>query len=67
MPVGWLVLILAHMTLDGMPPRTPQDPALRLKLSARWFSDTQIYLTTQRYLGKVSDTEAIKWIENIHG
>ena len=23
--------------------------------------------TTQRYLGKVSDTEAIKWIENIHG
>jgi hypothetical protein len=23
--------------------------------------------TTQRYLGKVSDTEAIRWIENIHG
>ncbi|MFN2343968.1 MAG: tyrosine-type recombinase/integrase [Desulfonatronovibrio sp.] len=22
--------------------------------------------TTQRYLGKVSDTEAIRWIENIH-
>jgi integrase len=23
--------------------------------------------TTQRYLGKISDTEAIRWIENIHG
>ena len=23
--------------------------------------------TTQRYLGKVSDVEAIRWIENIHG
>jgi integrase/recombinase XerD len=23
--------------------------------------------TTQRYLGKVSDTEAVRWIENIHG
>lgn len=23
--------------------------------------------TTQRYLGKVSDTEAIQWIENIYG
>ena len=23
--------------------------------------------TTQRYLGKVSDKEAIRWIENIHG
>ena len=23
--------------------------------------------TTQRYLGKVSDLEAIRWIENLHG
>jgi integrase len=23
--------------------------------------------TTQRYLGKISDAEAIRWIENIHG
>jgi integrase len=23
--------------------------------------------TTQRYLGKISDVEAIRWIENIHG
>ena len=23
--------------------------------------------TTQRYLGNVSDTEAIRWIENLHG
>ena len=23
--------------------------------------------TTQRYLGKVSETEAIKWIENLYG
>ena len=23
--------------------------------------------TAQRYLGKVSDVEAIRWIENIHG
>ena len=23
--------------------------------------------TTQRYLGKVSDTEALKWIENLYG
>ena len=23
--------------------------------------------TTQRYLGKVSDTEAMKWIENLYG
>ncbi len=23
--------------------------------------------TTQRYLGKVSDDEAIRWIENLHG
>ncbi len=23
--------------------------------------------TTQLYLGKVSDTEALKWIENIYG
>ena len=23
--------------------------------------------TTQRYLGKVSDTEAVRWIENLHG
>jgi len=23
--------------------------------------------TTQRYLGRVSDTEAMRWIENIHG
>jgi integrase/recombinase XerD len=23
--------------------------------------------TTQRYFGKISDTEAIRWIENIHG
>jgi len=23
--------------------------------------------TTLRYLGKVSDVEAIRWIENIHG
>jgi len=23
--------------------------------------------TTQRYLGKVSDCEAIRWIENLHG
>jgi integrase/recombinase XerD len=23
--------------------------------------------TTQRYLGKISDTKAIRWIENIHG
>jgi integrase len=23
--------------------------------------------TTQRYLGKISDTEAMKWIENLHG
>ncbi len=23
--------------------------------------------TTQRYLGKVSDTEAMRWIENLHG
>jgi integrase len=23
--------------------------------------------TTQRYLGKVSDYEAIRWIENLHG
>lgn len=23
--------------------------------------------TTQRYLGKVSDTEALRWIENLYG
>ena len=23
--------------------------------------------TTQRYLGKISDTEALKWIENLYG
>jgi len=23
--------------------------------------------TTQRYLGKVSDTEAMRWIENLYG
>ena len=23
--------------------------------------------TTQRYLGKISDTEAIRWIENLYG
>jgi integrase/recombinase XerD len=23
--------------------------------------------TTQRYLGKVSDLEAIRWIDNLHG
>jgi integrase/recombinase XerD len=23
--------------------------------------------TTQRYLGKVSDTEAMRWIDNLHG
>jgi len=23
--------------------------------------------TTQRYLGKVSDLEATRWIENLHG
>ena len=23
--------------------------------------------TTQRYLGKVTDTEAMRWIENLHG
>jgi len=23
--------------------------------------------TTQRYLGKVSDVEAMRWIENLHG
>jgi integrase len=23
--------------------------------------------TTQRYLGKVSDTEAVRWIENLYG
>ena len=23
--------------------------------------------TTQRHLGKISDVEAIRWIENIHG
>jgi integrase len=23
--------------------------------------------TTQRYLGKVSDTEAIRWVENLYG
>ena len=23
--------------------------------------------TTQRYLGKVSETEAVKWIENLYG
>jgi len=23
--------------------------------------------TTQRYLGRVSETEAVKWIENLHG
>ena len=23
--------------------------------------------TTQRYLGKVSDIEALRWIDNIHG
>ena len=25
------------------------------------------FSTTQRYLGKISDVEAIRWIENIHG
>jgi len=24
-------------------------------------------VTTQRYLGKISDTEALKWIENLYG
>jgi integrase/recombinase XerD len=23
--------------------------------------------TTQRYLGKISDVEALRWIENLHG
>ncbi|MDA3915996.1 MAG: site-specific integrase, partial [Deltaproteobacteria bacterium] len=23
--------------------------------------------TTQRYLGKISDSEAIRWIDNLHG
>jgi integrase len=23
--------------------------------------------TTQRYLGKISDAEAIRWIDNLHG
>jgi hypothetical protein len=23
--------------------------------------------TTQRYLGKVSDVEAVKWVENLYG
>jgi integrase/recombinase XerD len=23
--------------------------------------------TTQRYLGKITDTEAMKWIENLYG
>jgi integrase len=23
--------------------------------------------TTQRYLGKISDLEAMKWIDNLHG
>lgn len=27
----------------------------------------KISSTTQRYLGKVSDCEAIRWIENLHG
>ena len=27
----------------------------------------QNFSTTQRYLGKVSDTEAMKWIENLYG
>ena len=25
------------------------------------------FSTTQRYLGKISDTEALKWIENLYG
>jgi integrase len=25
------------------------------------------HATTQRYLGTISDTEAIRWIENIYG
>jgi integrase len=23
--------------------------------------------TTQRYLGKISDVEALRWVENLHG
>jgi integrase len=26
-----------------------------------------VHLWTQRYLGKISDTEALKWIENLYG
>ncbi|MFT5701381.1 MAG: integrase/recombinase XerD [Desulforhopalus sp.] len=29
-----------------------------------WHADLS---TTQRYLGNVSDVEAIRWIENLHG
>ena len=66
MPGIWSELTYAHMISGGIQRHMHQGPGPLLKSSKVILRHANLS-TTQRYLGKVSDTEAIRWIENIHG
>ena len=55
------------MIYAGMPPHMPVDPERLLKSYRRYCYVNSSLAITQVYLGKISNAEAIRWIDNLHG
>ena len=55
------------MIFGVMQPRMLQDLALPIEIVSKVILRHADLSTTQRYLGKVNDTEAIRWIETLYG
>jgi len=64
---GKMVAFPSGLTIcAGMPPLMPPAPAFHRNFSKVILRHSNLS-TTQRYLGKITDTEAMKWIENLYG
>ena len=55
------------MIFDDMQPLMLQDLALLIEIVSKVILRHADFSTTQRYLGKVNDSEAIRWIETLYG
>jgi integrase/recombinase XerD len=54
------------MIFGGMQPRMPPGPGTPIEIVSKVILRHADLSTTQRYLGKVNNSEAIRWIETLY-